>query len=56
MMFAEIKEGEPPSVCVSTWQSRGSVGMLPQEKFHFRLSDITCGAFSYKYLTIKDIC
>ena len=54
-VFAEIKgvEAPPsiPSMLVGTWPTRVS-----QEKFNFRLSEITSGAFSDKYLTAKDIC
>ena len=32
------------------------VGMLPQQNFNFRLSEITSGAFSDTYLTTKDVC
>ena len=58
-VFAEIKGGEappPPFMCVGTWPTRGVWGILPQESFNFRLSEITSGAFSDKYLTTKDIC
>ena len=48
MVFAEIKGVNPPSMCVSTWPSRGVWGMLPRKSLILDSPS--------SLLVIKDIC
>ena len=53
-VLAEIKGDEAP-IHVCGYMAHYRMWGLLQEKFNFRLSEITSGAFSDKYLTTKVI-